>query len=119
MTVPQPKRNRPIRPDPGGSGEIRDGDTPGKKRFSAQQEEGLDWEQALVQAATNARAMGQLPKGVARMVKAQLRPTLSWEALLAKFIQQSARKDYTLDAAQSKISSPGPLFAVTGIRPVA
>ncbi len=81
--------------DPGGSGEVRDGISPKKKRFSAQEENGTDWDQALIQAATNARAMGQLPKGVDILVKECFSPTLSWDALLARFIQQSARQDYT------------------------
>ncbi|WDP92752.1 MAG: hypothetical protein HUN04_24735 [Desulfobacter sp.] len=81
----------PEKPEPGPAGEVRDGDTsPG-----AGNERETDWEQALVQAAANARSMGRLPKGAERFVKDRFSPALPWTDLLARFIQQSARSDYT------------------------
>ena len=88
---PDPDENT----DPGGTGEIRDGTTPEKKRFSGQNDTDTDWDQALIQAASNARSMGNLPKGVDILVKERVSPTLPWSSLLSRFIQQSARRDYT------------------------
>jgi len=81
--------------DPGGTGEVRDGSAPKNKTFSEQNDEETDWDQALIQAASNARSMGKLPKGVNILVKERFSPTLPWSSLLARFIQQSARHDYT------------------------
>lgn len=81
--------------DPGGTGEVRDGRGPKNKTHSEQKDEDTDWDQALIQAASNARRMGGLPKGVDILVKERFSPTLPWESLLSRFIQQSARHDYT------------------------
>nr|WP_320193234.1 VWA-like domain-containing protein [uncultured Desulfobacter sp.] len=81
--------------DPGGSGEVRDGTTPKNKTFSEQSDPDTDWDQALIQATANARNMGKLPKGVEILVKERFSPTLPWSTLLSRFIQQSARHDYT------------------------
>nr|WP_321398911.1 VWA-like domain-containing protein [uncultured Desulfobacter sp.] len=88
---PDPDENT----DPGYSGEVRDGTAPGNKSFSEQNDEDTDWDQALIQAASNARSMGKLPKGVDILVKERVSPTLPWSSLLSRFIQQSARQDYT------------------------
>jgi len=80
--------------DPGMAGEVRDGQTdlsPG----TGEANEETDWEQALVQAAANARAMGKLPRGIDLFVRETLRPRLPWQQLLAMFVQQSARTDYS------------------------
>lgn len=83
----------PDSPDTGPAGEVRDGDSaPSPGTFDNSE---TDWDEALVQAATNARAMGKLPKGVDLFVKDKFSPALPWTDLLAQFIQQSARSDYT------------------------
>ena len=81
--------------DPGGTGEVRDGRASKDTTFSEQNDQDTDWDQALIQAASNARRMGKLPKGVNILVKERFSPTLPWSSLLARFIQQSARHDYT------------------------
>jgi predicted metal-dependent peptidase len=81
--------------DPGGTGEVRDGTAPKTKTFLEQDDPDTDWDQALIQAASNARSMGKLPKGVEILVKERFSPTLPWSSLLSRFIQQSARHDYT------------------------
>ncbi|WP_320040346.1 VWA-like domain-containing protein [uncultured Desulfobacter sp.] len=81
--------------DPGGTGEVRDGAAPKNKTFSEQDDADMDWDQALIQAASNARSMGKLPKGADILVKERFSPTLPWSSLLSRFIQQSARHDYT------------------------
>ena len=89
------KHNPDADMDPGGSGEVRDGTAAKDKSFSEQNDTDTDWDQALIQAASNARSMGKLPKGVDILVKERFSPTLPWSSLLSRFIQQSARQDYT------------------------
>lgn len=81
--------------DPAGTGEVRDGTVPKNKAFSEQDDADTDWDQALIQATSSARNMGKLPKGVEILVKEHFSPTLPWSSLLSRFIQQSARHDYT------------------------
>ena len=81
-------------PDPGMAGEVRDGD-PEPAPGTGEANEETDWEQALVQAAANARAMGKLPRGVDLFVQETLRPKLPWQQLLSLFVQNSARTDYS------------------------
>ncbi|WP_321493700.1 VWA-like domain-containing protein [uncultured Desulfobacter sp.] len=82
-------------PDPGGSGEVRDRGGSNEKSFAGVDDEQDDWERALIQAAANARAMGKLPRGVEILIQEKFSPILPWQAILARFIQQSARQDYT------------------------
>lgn len=84
---------QPASGDPGLSGEVRDaldgpsaGDSPTKE---------TDWEEALVQAAHNARETGKLPAGLARLIENKINPRLNWQELLARFIERSARSDYS------------------------
>lgn len=81
--------------DPGGTGEVRDSTTSENKSLSGENDKDTDWDQALIQAASNARSMGTLPKGVDILIEERVSPTLPWSSLLSRFIQQSARQDYT------------------------
>jgi predicted metal-dependent peptidase len=83
--------------DPGGCGEIRDfpseaGGPAGSTEISQQEQE---WKIAAVQAATQARSRGTLPAGIARMVQEIANPKLDWRTLLRRFIEMSAKNDYT------------------------
>ena len=91
---PSEKDTSPDETDPGMAGEVRDGNSD-PRSAPGETEEETDWEQAMVQAAGNARAMGALPRGIDLFVKDRLSPRLPWQELLALFIQQSARADYT------------------------
>lgn len=82
-------------PDPGMSGEVRDAGSQSDPAPGPELKPETDWEQAMVQAAAAARAMGKLPRGLDLFVEERLRPRLPWQELLARFIQQSARQDYT------------------------
>ena len=77
--------------DPGKSGEIRDIPP------DAGQEDGneTDWDEALIQAATNARGMGKLPAGLDRFIRKRVNSKLCWQALLSRFIENAARSDYS------------------------
>lgn len=77
--------------DPGKSGEVRDNSSDG----GSDTENETDWDEALVQAFVNARGMGKLPAGVERFIDRRISPRLSWQELLARFIERSARSDYS------------------------
>lgn len=76
--------------DPGKSGEVRD--DPGGAPDTGIR---TDWDEALVQAAINARGMGKLPAAIARLVHQKLYPRLDWRIILSRFIERSARSDYS------------------------
>ncbi len=81
--------------DPGLSGEVRDS---GDEAGSGSGESGddvNDWGETVIRAAVNARSMGKLPGGIERLLDKELRPKLSWKQLLARFIERSARSDYS------------------------
>lgn len=77
--------------DPGKSGEVRDIEQTDVDEDSLD----IDWEEALVQAAANARGMGKLPGGLDLFVENRINPKLPWQELLARFIENSARSDYS------------------------
>lgn len=83
--------------DPGGCGEVRDAKGPQGKDLSpaekAQEEQ--NWKIATAQAVQQAKAMGDLPGGIARMVGEILAPHVDWREVLRRFVDQSAKNDYT------------------------
>ncbi len=83
--------------DPGRSGEVRDAPPPedgGSDAGDGQNEEN-QWRVNLAQAAAQARCMGDLPGGLARLIDNLLSPRLDWRQLLSRFIQASARCDFS------------------------
>lgn len=80
--------------DPGMSGEIRDGGEGAGLADEGGGEE-TDWDDAVIQAAINARGLGNLPAALERFVNARLSPSLDWRALLARFVANHARSDYS------------------------
>lgn len=81
--------------DPGKSGEVRDGKTLSEGEEKTESEDRNEWDIAIAQAANQARDMGKLPAGLARLVEEMLDPKLDWQAILLRFIEQSARNDYS------------------------
>lgn len=83
--------------DPGGCGEVRDAKGPDGQQASAadlnQAEQ--DWKIAASQAAQQAKVMGNLPAGIARLVDELLNPKVDWREVLRRFIQTNARNDYS------------------------
>lgn len=82
--------------DPGRSGEVRDAPPPDGGSAGIDDGEGdeNEWRIHLAQATAQARAMGDLPAGLARIVEGLLSPRLDWRSLLNRFIQAAARWDY-------------------------
>jgi predicted metal-dependent peptidase len=82
--------------DPGRAGEVRDAPPPDGE--SGGGDDGDDhesqWRLNLAQAANQARSMGDLPAGLARLVEEMISPRLDWRTLLSRFLQDAARHDY-------------------------
>ena len=83
--------------DPGKSGEVRDAPSPKGESNSLDDRTGKEneWKIALAQAVSQAKSMGNLPAGLERLVDKILNPKLNWYDLLSRFINASARSDYS------------------------
>ncbi len=79
--------------DPGLAGEVRD--DPGEQGPGESPPPQIDWEQAMIQAALNARDAGRLPAGLERLLTDAIAPKLCWRELLQRFILRNARSDYS------------------------
>lgn len=76
--------------DPAPAGEVRDAPAP---EDGGPTEEEV--QQAVQQAANVARGRGALPGAVERFAKDAARPRVDWRSVLARFLQASARADYS------------------------
>ncbi len=78
----------------GSTGEGPDGPPP---PLSGQEKEQLEqqWQRHLAAAAQRAREAGKLAGALARLTEAALAPKVSWRALLAQYLTQLARDDYS------------------------
>ena len=81
--------------DPGQCGEVRDA-VNGQNVATPEEMSRIaaEWKVAATQAAAQAKGMGSLPGGLERTIKDFVEPKLDWRAILARFIQSSARNDY-------------------------
>lgn len=82
--------------DPGGCGEVRDATgADGNQASPAEMAQAEAETKVMVaQAAQQAKAMGKLPAGIARMVEELMQPVVDWREVLRQFVQQTARNDY-------------------------
>ena len=83
--------------DPGMCGGVVDalGKDPGKQPSKDELErEAQEWKVALVQAATQAKAMGELPGAIERIVADLVEPVHDWRELLRRFVDTNSRNDY-------------------------
>lgn len=79
--------------DPGLAGEVRD--EPDESSSGDEEFTEIDWDEAIIQAAHNAREMGKLTGELARFIEKKINPRLCWQELLSRFIERSARSDYS------------------------
>jgi predicted metal-dependent peptidase len=83
--------------DPGGCGEVRDakGDNgqPASAAELTQKEE--EWRVAVSQAAQQAKAMGNLPAELDRLIGEILEPKVDWREVLRRFVEINAKNDYS------------------------
>ena len=75
----------------GGFGEVHDTPTPSGGDVKAVE---AGWKIAITQAAQQAKAIGNLPEGVSRLVDGIVSPSVDWRELLRHFIEKDARSDY-------------------------
>ncbi len=82
---------------PGGFGEVRD--YPGKNggKASAAEKRQAEQEQkiAVKQAAQIAKAQGTLPQSLERLINEITEPKIPWREILARFLTEPARNDYS------------------------
>ena len=84
--------------DPGGNGGVEDAPgndgrkVPSKEDISKQIE---DWTIATEQAAQQAKAIGNLPGSLNRLIKEMLEPKVDWKQELWNFIDTNCKDDYT------------------------
>jgi predicted metal-dependent peptidase len=83
--------------DPGGCGEVRDaegkdGQQPSPAELTQAEQQ---WKVAVAQAAQQAKSMGDLPAGLDRFVEDILEPKIDWREILRRFVDQTARSDYS------------------------
>ena len=50
---------------------------------------------STIQAGKVSEAAGKLPGSLKRMIKELMQPVIDWKAVLARFVQASAKNDYT------------------------
>lgn len=72
--------------DPGGCGEVRDANN------STIQD---DWKVAVTQAANAAKRAGKLPGSLKELIDEVVNPKVGWKELLRRFVESSAKNDYT------------------------
>ncbi|MCB1754376.1 MAG: hypothetical protein KDJ38_02570 [Gammaproteobacteria bacterium] len=66
----------------------------------------VQWQQRLAGAAQQAMQAGKLGGEMARMVDLMLQPQLPWRMLLARYISQRAREDYSYTRPSSRRGDP-------------
>lgn len=83
--------------DPGNCGEIRDAqnDAGNPASQSEMNQSEQDWKIALTQANQQAKAMGKLPGGIARLVESLVEPIVDWREILRRFVDKIAKNDYS------------------------
>lgn len=79
------KKDKPV-----WGGEVRDA-----PNADTTDELAAQWHQATLQAAQAAKAMGQLPAGLERLIEEIKHPPQDWRAILRRFVQSSMADDYS------------------------
>lgn len=89
----QPQQNV----DPGGMGEVRDAKTEDGQIATEADKRQMEqeWKVAVAQAARQQKSCGPLPGELQRMVDEVVNPTVDWRELLRRFVNETAREDYS------------------------
>lgn len=90
-------QSQPGRQPGQGFGDVEDGkDEQGQTlSHSDRDREEQDWKVAMTQAAQSAKMQGNLSADLARLVDAWVNPKAPWQDLLRRFVELSARNDYS------------------------
>lgn len=83
-------------PDPGRCGGVMDTPAPdgGKASPAELNAAKNDWDVAVLQAAQYAKAAGDAPAGLDRLIEEIKRPKIDWRAVLRRFVDRNTRNDY-------------------------
>lgn len=114
---PQGPGQEQSNPDPGGNGGVED--SPGTKKQDQQQmmQEEANMNAATAQAAQQARAMGNLPKGIAELIEKALRPIVHWPAMLRRFMTDRKPDDFTWSRGNRRYIGEGLYLPSMNIEP--
>ncbi len=109
--------------DPGGCGGFEDAKNEYGVPLSKaeRQREEAEVTVAIQQAAQAARAQGQLPRSLERLVDELVHPVLDWREMLRTFIDQNARNDYTWTQPNRRHVADGiylPSLRSNGLKPL-
>jgi predicted metal-dependent peptidase len=98
-------KNKPDNPAEGygGTGDIKD-----FPPESDLQEEEANMKQAVAQAVMVAKRQGDLPAELQRLINEILKPRIPWQEVLARFVSELSRNDYTW-------KTPSPRYLYAGI----
>lgn len=87
-------------------GEVRDApshDAEGRDKQTQQAE----WKIATIQAAQAAKGRGKLPGSLEYLIEKLKRPAIDWKSALRKFVEQSAKNDYTWSQPSRRFLAQG------------
>lgn len=103
--------------DPGGNGGVED--SPGTKENNQQKvaQEEANANAATAQAAQQARAMGNLPKGIAELIEKALRPIIYWPAVVRRFLTDRKPDDFTWSRGNRRYLGEGLYLPSVNIEP--
>lgn len=91
-------------PDPGKCGSVSD--SPAKTEGERQEQE-AKVKQKIAQAAQVAKRAGNLPGFLQRLVEEILQPKINWKEVLARFITDTARNDYSFKKPNARFIQSG------------
>lgn len=82
---------------PCGCGEVRAPEKENGKPLSPSETKQMikEWKVAAHQAIQASKLAGNLPKGLERFIRKSLLPSVNWKQVLHRFVNQSARNDYS------------------------
>lgn len=90
--------------DPGGSGGVEDAPVHSEAEMAEAEAQS---KQELAQAVQIAKQQGKLPAGIARMVAEIMQPKIAWQEVLARFLDEVVKNDYSF-------SRPNPRYIASG-----
>jgi predicted metal-dependent peptidase len=99
-----PPENGNDKPDPGNCGAVEDAPANSQSEITEQEAE---MKQALAQAVAVAKRAGKLPAGMERLIQEVLEPKIHWQEVLARFITEIVRNDYSFKKPNARFLHTG------------
>ena len=89
-------------------GEAQDEILPAGTGIQGEEQAALEWKLATIQAAKAAQSRGQLPQSVQKILDDVLTPNIPWKDVLATFMTERVKDDYSW-------RRPNPLYISSGV----